>query len=215
MRRRRKFELLLKDFWGHLAGPAPGKRDALSLAVWNLADFDEELTQDATKVWQLTDFVQALRASDAAGRQVAEEELMKQLGWVARQCRDRLEEAGFRRVSRFPAPHEVAPEFRTTVQVLEVLRDFALGCFEFKRPRDSLGGRRRALAFDVLSRIGTLIDLPEALVLARQALRRVQSIEADHADLFLDEYLEAGHLPPDDSSIESLLALAEKTHSTK
>jgi hypothetical protein len=214
MPRRRKFELLMKDLWRLLRDPKRAERDfALSLAVWNLSDFTKELTRDVVKVRQLLEFARALRASDATGRQVAEERLMEGLAYLAGQCRDRLEDGGFQRTSALPAEQELGPAWRSLWLVLRELHDFALGCFVFKRPRDSFGGRRRALAFDILSRVGTAVDLPEALGKARQALRQTQSVESRQAAAFLEEYFRERGQSPDEPVIDELLSLAERTNS--
>ena len=214
MKRRRKFELLLRDLWRLLADATRAERySELWLAVWNLTDFTEELTREPTKLGQLLEFAHALRASAGPGRQVAEERLMEYLIHVAGQCLDRLEAAGFQRVPGFPATNEVAPEWQATWLVLRALHDFALTCFDFSRPRDAFAGRRRGLAFDLLGRVGTLIDLPEVLVKARQALRKAQSVESRQAAAFLEQYFRARNLSPDDATVTDLLSLAEKATS--
>jgi hypothetical protein len=214
MQKRRKFEHVLGDLWGLLEHPARGTPDMdVSLAVWNLAHFTEELACEPTKLRPLLDFVHALRGSNVPRRQVAEGRLMERLITVAGLCLDRLEHAGFRRVARFPAADEVAREWQDTWLVLRAVHDFALACFDFTRPRDAFGGRRRALAFELLGPVGTLVDLPDVLVQARQAIRKAQSVEARQAAAFLQEYFQARDLSPDDDTVSDLLSLAEETAS--
>ena len=212
--RRRKFALLMNDLARLLRNPKQAERDfALSLAVWNLAEFKKELSQDVFKTRQVLEFAQALRASDATGRQVAEERLMEGLAWLATESTNRLEEEGWRRTSAFPPAPEVAPNSQGPWLVLRELHDFALGCFAFKRPRDSFGGRRRALAYDILSRVATSVDLPEVLQRARLALRKVNSVESREAASFLEGYFRAREVLPDDATIDALLSLVERTDS--
>ena len=138
---------------------------------------------------------------------------MEHLIWVADQCLDRLEEAGFQRVPGFPATNEVAPEWQATWLALRALHDFALTCFDVARPRDAFAGRRRALAFQLLGRVGTWVDLPEVLVKAQQALRKAQSVESREAAAFLEQYCRARNLSPDDATVTDLLSLTESATS--
>jgi hypothetical protein len=214
MKRRHKFELLLKDFERLLADRTRREGDyALFSAVENLVHFEAALAQDPAKIRQLTAFAYALRSSDAIGRQVAEERLMGVFDYIAHLCLDRLKAAGFQRTPAFPPPHEVAAGLQPVVLVLRELRQFALTCFQFKRPRDAFGGRRRALAFDILGKIAFLVDLPDAVQQAQAALRHARSVEARHAATFLQSYSRERDQCLDDATIEQLLALAERTDS--
>jgi hypothetical protein len=214
MERRRKLELLLDDIRSLLADRTRGPRDyALPHAVWNLASFLDQLSQDAAKTRAVLEVACLLRASDGPGRQGADERLMANLRSLAWRCRGRLDDAKVARLPGFSGIIQAPPEMQPTFQVLHELRDFALTCFAFKRPRDSFGGRRRALAFDILAEVGLSVDLPEAVGLARQALRKAQSVEARQAAEFLQRYFAARDLSPDEATTEDLLALAERTDS--
>lgn len=214
MPKRHEFELLLGDLYRLLADTTGAERyGKLSLALWNLTTFREELTREPAKVGQLLEFAHALRGSAGPGRQLAEERVMGHLSFLAGRCIEHLEGAGFQRVPGFPATPEVAPEWQPTWLVLRALHDFALTCFDFCRPRDAFAGHRRGLAFDLLGQVGTLVDLPDVLVKARQALRRAQSVESRQAAAFLEEYFQARSLSPDDDTVSALLSLAEKAAS--
>lgn len=209
--RRRKFELLLADLWRLIRDPERAEKDfALSVATWNLMDFTGELARDAAKTRELLEFTCALRSSNAVGRQVAEERIMANLVYLAGRCSESLQVRGLERLPGMYAIAGAAAKFQPMLQVVRVLYDYALGCFEFKRPRDSFGGRRRAIAFDLLARIGMVADLPEAVRLAQQSSRKVDSIEGRQAGLFLDEYLEERDLLSDDDWAEEVQSLAEE-----
>ena len=212
MRRRRKFELLLADLRRLLADTTRGGRDfALSLAIRNLSE--EQLVHDVAKTRQVLEFACLLRASDAQGRQVAEERLLGDLTFLAGRCCDLLEAAEFPRVAAFPGPEEAPPALQQTWAVLRELHGFALGCFDFKRPRDSFGGRRRALAFEILGRVGFVVDLPDVVRMAERSLCRTHSVESRQASEFLRIYFSERSLSLNDEMVEELLSLAERTDS--
>ena len=58
-----------------------------------------------------------------------------------------------------------------------------------------------------------MVDLPDVLVKARQALRKAKSVESRQAAAFLQEYFQARNLSPDDDTVSELLSLAEATAS--
>jgi len=214
MKHRRKLELLLGDIRSLLADRTRTPRDyALVHAVWDLASFLDQLSHDAAKTRAVLEVACLLRASDGPGRQAAEERLMANLHSLAWQCGCRLEDAKVARLPDFSGITQAPPEVQPTFHVLRQLHDFALTCFVFSRPRDSFGGRRRALAFDILAEIGLSADLPEIVSLARQALQKTQSVEARQAAGFLQRYFAARDLSPDEATTEELLALAEQTGS--
>jgi hypothetical protein len=191
---------------------APGDY-ALAQALWDLVPFRDQLSRNAPQTRAVLEVVRLLRASDGPGRQKAEERLIDNLQSLAWHCSGCLEDTKATRLPHLNALDQLPPEVRSTFEVLRELRDFALGCFEFKRPRDSFGGRRRALAFDILAEVGRWVDLPEAVSLARRALRKAQSVEARQAAEFLQRYFAARDLSPDEATTEQLLALAEQTDS--
>lgn len=111
--------LSIRQPWAFLADTTGAERyGKLSLALWNLAKFTEELTREPAKLGQLPEFAQALRGSAGPGRQMAEGRLMGHLSFLAGQCIERLEGAGFQRVPGFPPTPEVAPEWQATWFVL-------------------------------------------------------------------------------------------------
>lgn len=209
---RHKFELLMQDFWQALAQPGQD-RSIMVMACYGLRRFFPELMRDADKVGQVLDFVQALRSSGTPGRQLAEEQIMESLSDLARHCGGSLDDAKCPRFSGFEMTAAAAGEFQPMLQVLRGLHDFALACFRFKRPRDSFSGTRRGLAFEILHGVGTVVDLPEVVSMARQALKKVNSVEGRQAADFLQRYFTGRGLVQDETMIQELLSMVEATDS--
>ncbi|MCZ7635880.1 MAG: hypothetical protein M5U12_07470 [Verrucomicrobia bacterium] len=67
------------------------------------------------------------------------------------------------------------------------------------------------MAFDILSKIASFIDLPEAVEMVRASSGKARSVEARHAAAFLEEDFRERDLCPDEATTEELLALAERT----
>ena len=178
--------------------------------MWNLLDFTEEMMRDPGKTGQLLEFGGALRSSNAVGRQVAEEDLLERLDYLAKRCADSLEDCGLARLPGFYAFSGAPAKYQPTLEVIRLLHDYALGCFAFKRPRDSFGGRRRALAFNVLQSLSRVVDLPEVVRLAERASRKDESIEGRAAGEFLDLNLEQRDLSCEDWIPEDLPPLTDE-----
>lgn len=151
-KQRRSFERLLADFQGYLAAPNDAHRaGALRHASWNVGRFVDALARDVVRTRALLGLIQAVRASGGAGCQGAEEGLMEQVASLARQCCHAW--AGEYEVV-FPGRPPIREAEASRAQAGEVLRElcaFANGCFQFRRPRDAFGGRRRRLAFEILA----------------------------------------------------------------
>ncbi len=202
----------MKDLWRALDHPDDDGR-TLRSAGWCLSRFSEDLGRDVEKVRQLLDFGRALRSSDALGRQVAEERLMDDLIYLTGNCSNVLEDAGISRLRGFDVAFQAPADCQPVLGVLQALHDYGLECLQFRRSRDSFGGRRRAMAFEILARLGRVVDLPEVERLARQALGKNQSVEAREAAEFLKEYYCGRGVAPDDATTDELLSLAQRTHS--
>jgi hypothetical protein len=193
---RRKFELLMKDFWHTLDHPGRDEVD-LRVLVWGLNRFDQELLSDVGKVRQVLQFIQAIRSSSGPGRQRVEEGLLETLRYVASQGAERLARAKCPRLPGFEAADKIPVKLQPVLEVLRELHDFALASFQFKRPRDSFGGTRRGLAFGILRNVGRAVDLPEVVRMAREASTKTQSIEGRDAADFLEEYFLGRSLSPE------------------
>lgn len=174
---RRKFELLMKDLWGALE--LPTKQDyPLTIAAWGVRHFSHELVADPPKVRQVIDFIRALRLSGVTGRRSAEEALMESLIDLASQCGGELGSTNCPLPSGIDRTTDATAEQQPMLRVLQELHDFALACFQFKRPRDSFAGTRRGLAFEILGEVGGVVDLPQVVDMARKALKKSKSIES-------------------------------------
>lgn len=214
MKRRRKFELWLGDLERLLEEPPQRPSDyRLADVLTGAWAFREELAEDPAKMRSLLRWGEALRAAPGTGRQVAERKFLDGLLPVAEVCLDRLQRAGLTRAAAFPTGDEVPPGLGPTFQVLQALHEFALGCFRPNRARDPLGGHRRGMAFDLMGEIVSLVDLPEAVGLARAALSKAGSTEARQAAAFLQKYFTSRNEPLDDDLIERLLELARRAAS--
>lgn len=211
---RRSLEPLLKELKFLLTHPDVSDGEfRLSSAVRNLWGLTKELSRDAAKTRQMLEIGSMLRTSNVRGRQVEEEHFMENLSFLAHSCNAVLREAEFARSPASPTADEAPPELEHPLGVLRVLREFALSCFEFKRPHDSFGGRRRALAFEILGKVGLVVDLPEVVHTALKALKKAQSVESRQAAEFLRVYFAERDPPPNDELIDELLSLAERTNS--
>lgn len=214
MKRRRKFGLWLGDLERLLRQPPQGRSDyRLHHALSGIWSFTEELAGDPGKTRSLLRWGETVRATPGVGHQVAERKFMDSLPLVAGTCLQRLEEAGLTRVAGFPTSDRVPPGLEASFLVLQALYEFGMGCFGPSRARDSLAGHRRGAAFELLGQIGSVVDLPEAVELARAALRKSASPEARQAAAFVETYFAARDEPPDDDLIERLLGLAGRATS--
>jgi hypothetical protein len=126
-----------------------------------------------------------LRVIGGAGAQVAEEHMMEMLGHLARRCRDLyLRDYEI----RFPGRPSIRESAASRAQLLEVLRElgaFAVGCFDFRRPRDAFGGRRRCLAFWILAAAAPLVAEPAWVDRAEAAVRTGRKAEIQGAFVFI------------------------------
>lgn len=153
---RRKFDLALMDIRRCLVDPPmKGRADVLRRAAVHLNGFVESIGCNPEKTQALIDTVRAVRDSPGPGSTVAEARLMQALSSIAFWC-----EGGAQNVP----PPETETERR--LEVLRELAAYALECLAFRRLRDAFRGRRRSLAFEILT-IHPHVDLPEVVRVAR------------------------------------------------
>jgi len=216
MKRRRKFQLLIADIRDALTDVAREHRYGdLLHATWELVCFDEELAGDIEKVRELIAVARASRGATGPGRSVAEQQIMDTLKGIAWSCCSVLEEAGVPRIPDLAAADALIPGLRRSLLIVAELRDYALECLRFKaRPRDAFAGARRGQSFEILGIAGSLFDVPEALDMARQALRRSRRQTVRGAIIFLEDYFKVreGMEVPDDIHT-ALLTVAKTTDS--
>ena len=188
----RQFEPLLTDIRSYAADPTLADREILlRQSAWQVSQFFDELSGDAAKMTLLLDTLRVLRESAGPGKCSAEEEMLKQLHRVAWECMGCLQEAGMTREACGTAGLQSSdPELQPRFAVLTLLAAFARECFGFSRPRESFAGQRRSLAFEILAEAGRLVDLPDAVNLAKRAVKK-GGADAAGALTFLDTYLGA------------------------
>jgi hypothetical protein len=171
------------------------------------------LACDTGKVRELIAIARAIRDATGPGRSIAEQKIMDTLKGITRTCCSVLEEAGVPPIPDLAAADALIPDLRRSILIVAELRDYALECLRFSaRSRDAFAGARRGQSFEILGIAGRLFDLPEALDMARQALRRSQTVRG--AIIFLEDYFKAreGMEMPDDIHT-ALLTVAETTDS--
>ena len=193
----RQFEPLMADIRKYAADPTLADRDILlPQSAYQVSQFFDEVAGDAAKMTLLLDTLRVLRQSAGPGKCSAEEEMLKQLHRVAWGCVGCLQEAGMTREACLSAGLQSSdPKLQRWCTVLTLLATFARECFEVSRPRESFAGQRRSLAFEILAEIGRFLDLPDAVELARQAVKK-GGADAAGALTFLETYLGAAQGNP-------------------
>jgi len=213
LKTRRKFETAIADLRRVLAAPDMDDRDrVLHHATWNLYSFMEEVARDVLKARTLIDVMRAAREASGPGRDGAEEELMKRLDHVVRNCGDAFDAAGFDQFLVFPDCAGCPADLETPCTIMRDICTYALDCFSYTRPRDPFAGMRRAGVFGILGSVGWIFDIPSAMPLALAALERDRRLEARGAIGFLEEYFNAREgVPVPDDIEQCLLNFAERT----
>lgn len=213
-RTHRKFETLIQDLRRTIEKPVAGHDYyALPRLAWELEKFSPELRKDSAKVRELLDVVELLRNSGVKGRQVAEESILNFLTFFSVECR--ADPAGPEGLTEELVPDEQETESNEGEcrEILLMLQEFAVSCFSFKRARDAFGGKRRAIAFEILASVGEVMDLPDVVVLARQALKKGRSAEVRAAIQFIRDYHTARETMPDESLVEEIVQMTERADS--
>jgi hypothetical protein len=211
-RQREQLEPLLADIEAYAAEPALADRDVLLIhAAGQLWRFREELTREPAKMQAVLQTLRVLRDASGAGKCSAEEEIMKHLVAVACECvgwlqRGRVTREGY----RTGGPEALKPKLQPLGAVLDILVEFARECFAYSRPHDNFGGKRRSLAFEILGMAGEMLDLPDVVALARQAVKKGRA-DALGAIGFLEQCLGARKESPDGGMRAALLAYAKRT----
>jgi hypothetical protein len=199
---RRSFEPALMDIRRCLVDPPMEDRaDALRRAAWGVDRFVESLVSDPERTRALIDTVRAVRDSPGPGSTVAETRLMQSLCSIAFECI-----GGLTKKSR-------APDADLRREVLRELAGYAVECLRFRRPRDSFGGRRRSIAFEILAWAAPHVEVPEAVQIARSIVRSGDGNDFHGAIEFLLERFQDSDEAPDDDLVEALLGVAERTRS--
>ncbi len=210
-RERTRLEDVLADIREYAGDETLPYRDILlPRAAGQVGQFANELMNSPAAVESLLATARALRESSGPGKCTAEEELLKQLRWIGRGCAGCLKESGLT-----PAPGGTAglqssdPQLQPLCAVVILLADFARECFAFSRPRDNFGGQRRTLAFEILETLVPILDLPDAVELARRTIKKGRA-DALGATNFLESYFDARKQRPDADLENALLAYSKR-----
>jgi len=162
--KRRNFDLLLTDIRRCLANSTQGGRYfVLYDASCNVGNFIEMLAQDVEKTRALLELMRLFRESRGPGNNVGEEKFMDQLACISRESCRQLEDAGLSRFPSLATKEDLPPEAKSACDVVRVLYDYAMECFQYKRSRDTFAGLRRSGAFHILESIGRMFDLTEII----------------------------------------------------
>jgi hypothetical protein len=213
LKTRRKFEPAIAELRRVLAAPNMDDRDmVLHHATWNLYRFMDEVALDVQKARTLIDVTRAAREASGPGRDGAEEELMKRLDHVVRNCGNAFDAAGLDQFLVFPECAGCPADLETPCTIMREICTYALDCFSYTRPRDQFAGMRRAAAFQILGSAGWMFEIPSAMPLVVAALKRDRRLEARGAVGFLEEYFRAREGEPVPDEIEQhLLDFAART----
>jgi hypothetical protein len=209
----RKFEHLLADFRECVMNPVREDREfTLFSAARNLYFLTDELAQDSAKTKELLEVARGLREGTGQGRTRAEEEFMTNLRCLADRCCCVMESA--RKKAGGPAAGTIqTPALQQAHEVLGLLCAFAQACLEFTRPRDSFSGRRRALAFELLTSAGGVFNMEPMVAAARRIIRKSRGADAYGAAEFLQAHYLRQKVQPPEEVVDELLALAERADS--
>jgi len=213
LKTRRKFEPAIIELRRILAKPDMDDRDMkLSHAAWSLYPFMDEVAGDVQKARMLIDVARGVREASGPGRDRTEEELMKRLEHVVRNCGHAFDAAGLDQFLVFPECAGCPSGLETPCTIMRDICAYAFECFSYTRPRDPFAGMRRAGAFEILGSAGWVFEIPAAMPLAFAALKRDRRLEARGAIGFLEAYFKAreGEPVPDDVE-QALLSFAECT----
>lgn len=181
--------------------PIEDRADALRRAAWGVDRFVRAIASDPDRTTALIDTVRAVRDSPGPGSTVAEARLMQSLASIAYECIGGLPE------------ESPAPDADLRREVLRGLAGYAVECLGFRRPRDSFGGRRRSIAFEVLAWAAPHVEVREAVEIALSIVRSGDGNDfRDAIDFLLEQFQDRGEAP-DDDLVKTLLGVAERTRS--
>ena len=211
----RKIETLLKDFREYIVKPPQNRWELLTHCAGQLFLFTETLMNDAARVADLLDVVRLLRESSGPGIVSTEKDTMRRLIWLTSECARCVAEEREEGASQAPdAAPGAAQDDDPASAVLALLVAFARETFAFRRPRDSFGGERRSLAFELLGAASVALDLSDVVALARETLKgKKTGRDALGAIQFLEEYYSHNDELVSDEMVDELLTFAKRTDS--
>jgi hypothetical protein len=181
--------------------PMEDRAGALRSAAWGIEPFVLTIASDPDRTRALIDTVRAVRDSPGPGSTVAETRLMQSLCSTA-----------FHGIGGL-TKNSPAPDADLRREVLRELAAYAVECLGFRRARDSFGGRRRSIAFEILAYAHPYLDLAEAVRIALSIVRSGDGNEFHGAIEFLLERFQDRDEAPDEELVNVLLGVAKRTRS--
>jgi len=158
--------------------------------------------------------LEKLREGKGAGRAAFEERVMGRLAYLATGVCGELCEAGFALRALSASPDEVPLAQRPAFVFLQELCRYAIDCLAFSRPRDTLAGRRRSCAFEIMASSLGGVELPESVFDdLKRILKSARGNSIYGALVFCETYY---GLQPDgvpDGMKDVLLCVVDKTDS--
>lgn len=214
MKRYRKFESWQGDVDHCLEHPDRADKDALRSLGHGFYLVEDQVVHDAGRLRRLLAALKKLREGRGAGRAAFEERVMDRLAYLASNACGELCETGFAPRPLSVDPERVDPAQRSAFVFLQGLCLYAVDCLAFSRPRDSLAGRHRSYAFEILASSVGAIELPETFF---EDLKRILETTHDKNIYGALVFCEAFYaLQPDGVPREmedALLRIVDKTDS--
>lgn len=210
-RERTKLTDVLADIKEYAGDETLPNRDILlPYAAGQVSLFLKELINSPAAVESLLATVRVLRESSGPGKCTAEEELMNKIRWIGWSCVRWLKESGLSLVPGETVGLQSSDlQLQPLCDVVMRLTDFGRECFAYSRPRDNFGGKRRSLAFEILGTVGAILDLPDAVELARGIIKKGRADALGAID-FLEAYFAAHQQRPDGDLENALLAYSKR-----
>ena len=207
---RKKFESLVKDIKEAVAlVDHPQRADRLQSAAFDVRWLKPARLVDPAKALQLVEAAAMVRGTTGNGRSAAEVDLMRALLKVAGACGEVLDAAGVRELADDRVASQVPAGAQPALAALGILCRYALDCFEFVRPRDSVSGERRSYAFEVLGFARRRRDLLKGYELACASLDKCKHREMPGACVFLRRFYHPRTEKPDHKMIRRLWDIAD------
>jgi len=160
---------------------------------------------------QIIGFEKEIRNTSFTGRNIAEQKLLDLLSMRIFDCVQVLQ--GMPILSNLKEIEHInaSDDNYELYLIIRETTNFAFEIFQFKRPRDSFGGKRRAAAFEILTDVSRIIDLPEAIELATETLKKRGEKEIYSALEFIKQYHLYRKMALGKKLIDEIKSLAKRT----
>lgn len=215
MKRYRKFESWLADVDRCLEHPAETADESLlGMLAHSFPLFSDQLPRRIDHLQKLIVVLKKLREVRGARRGVFEERVMQSLAYCSMSVCSELHESGFSQKPLSTTPDMIPPEQHSLFVFLQELCRYAIDCLAFSRPRDSLAGRRRSCAFEILANAIDVIEPPEEVLDAVYSILKAGRGNSLIGALLFCEAYYAGQQDGVPEDLENILfALVLKTDS--